>query len=528
MRLFKRTVLFVVLAFAVMIMVGSTAMAKEHSKGKPWHKPGGKLGAHLVDPIRTDAGWISGTTIDIIRFSATNLYGDPVEATIGEIGEDVRVYRGIPYAAPPVGDLRWKPPQPVTPWEGIRECTHFSPMAPQSFPASIVYGGIPEEGMSEDCLYLNVITPAKNANDRLPVMVWFHGGGITTGSSNPVTYNSGPLPNNGVVVVTVQHRIGPIGFLAHPLLSEESQDESEIYTSGNYGQLDLIAALKWVESNIAAFGGDPKCVTIFGHSGGGTKVLWLLSSPLARGLFQRAIVQSGCTISGPGVNPYSYCLDLDDAEAKGDSFMDSLGATTLEEMRALTWQEIILGASEYRYNTQFTVDGWSLPKSIYNTFAAGEQNDVPFMIGGAEGEAAKHTGIQAWADVLLSGKSNMYVYLFSHVPSNWKEKGVVAWHGDEVSYEFGTQGVLPLLVGVLIRDPDGDSSDLGPPGFDYKDEYVNEAWMKIVTKFAATGRPSVKRLVNLPPFGLGAGKDYYIDVGFPLKVQSGYMDLYQP
>jgi para-nitrobenzyl esterase len=282
-----------------------------------------------------------------------------------------------------------------------------------------------------------------------------------------------------------------------------------------------------VKRNIANFGGDPKRVTIFGHSGGGTKVLWLLSSPLAKGLFQRAIVQSGCTISGPGVNPYSYCLDLEDAEDMGQTFMNGLGASTLEDMRDLTWQEIITQVSG-NYTARFTVEGWSLPKSIYNTFAAGEQNDVPYMIGAAEGETAKHTGVQAWADVLLSGKSDVFVYLFSHVATNWKEKGVIAWHGAEVSYEFGSQGVLPLLLGILIFDPDGDTSDIGPPGFDYKDDYVNEAWMSIVTKFAATGNPNVRRLVKLPPFGLGAGKDYYIDVGFPIEVKSGYMDLYQP
>ena len=173
MRGFKLTGVIVVLAFAMMVMVGSTAMAKWHSKYKTF----AKLGSHLVDPIKTESGYVSGTMHDSMYVEGETEYAT-YEAMMGEVGKIVRIYRGIPYAAPPVGELRWQPPQPVEPWEGIRECTQFSPMAPQSYPASPVYGSIPLEGMSEDCLYLNIQTPAKNAKARLPVMVLFHGGGL--------------------------------------------------------------------------------------------------------------------------------------------------------------------------------------------------------------------------------------------------------------------------------------------------------------------------------------------------------------
>ncbi len=212
---------------------------------------GGNLGIHLLDPIRTDAGLVSGTVIDIQTLAVD---GIPTQfVTVGKVGEKVHIYRGIPYAAPPVGDLRWKPPQPVIPWEGIREATALTKWPPQQFPTQNRYGPILESGMSEDCLYLNVITPADEKNERLPVLVWFHGGGLTAQSGSRPSYNTPPLAQHGAVVVTVSGRLGVIGFLAHPGLTAESEHEA----SGNYGMLDLIAALKWVKKNIAAFGGDP-------------------------------------------------------------------------------------------------------------------------------------------------------------------------------------------------------------------------------------------------------------------------------
>ena len=206
----------------------------------------------------------------------------------GTVLENVTVYKGIPFAAPPVGDFRWKAPQPVVAWEGIKECKEFGPNPMQG-------NG---EGCSEDCLYLNVWTPAKSPKDKLPVMVWIYGGGFAGGATS--YYDGTLLSQKGVVVVSVAYRVGKLGFLSLPELSAEDPNG----VSGNYGLLDQIAGLQWVKDNIAKFGGDPGNVTIFGESAGGISVSMLCASPLAKGLFQRAISQSGGSF-GP-TNPQSY------------------------------------------------------------------------------------------------------------------------------------------------------------------------------------------------------------------------------
>lgn len=200
----------------------------------------------------------------------------------------VWVYKGIPYAAPPVGELRWKEPQPAEPWKEVRPCTEFGPACPQ--PSSDDQGGFMAVGeTSEDCLYLNVWSPAETPGERLPVMVWIHGGAFRTGAGSQAVYDGVNLAEKDVVVVTINYRLGPLGFFAHPLLTEESPNGS----SGNYGLLDQVAALEWVERNIASFGGDPDNVTVFGESAGAMSICDLMASPLAEGLFDRAIVQSG-------------------------------------------------------------------------------------------------------------------------------------------------------------------------------------------------------------------------------------------
>ena len=202
---------------------------------------------------------------------------------VTEVGATAFIYRGIPYAAPPTGDLRWKAPQPAAAWEGERDATQWPNRCPQG--QSSMGTGSP---ISEDCLYLNVVTAAKSADEKRPVIVFFHGGGLTSGTSSSTTYNHPMLPNKGVVVVTANSRLGPMGYLAHPALSAESGTGS-----GNYGTLDLKASLEWIRDNIAAFGGDPENVTIMGESGGGTKVISQMASPLTEGLFDKAIVESG-------------------------------------------------------------------------------------------------------------------------------------------------------------------------------------------------------------------------------------------
>jgi len=460
------------------------------------------IGKKVADPIRTDAGYVAGTII-------------------GDIGKEVRIYRGIPYAAPPVGDLRWKPPQVVTPWTGIRECTKFSLWAPQAFPGSILFGGITEKDMGEDCLYVNVQTPVKRTTDRLPVMVWFHGGGLTTSSGNFLSYNLPSLPQHGVVLVTVSHRLGAIGYMAHPALTAESAN----HASGNYGQLDQVAALKWVQRNIEAFGGDPDCVTIFGQSGGGGKVSWLLASPLAKGLFHRAIIEAGSQYMGK-------TKSLADAEKLGKNLAAKLGvsnadaAVELAAMRAKTWQNIITNslATDSGYSTLYTADGWSLPEALEKIFLTGKQSDVPLMIGAGRAEKAEHQNIQLWADAFLPPTSDLYVYVFSHVPTNWRNFGLEAYHGLEVAYQFGTIDKIYNHYGILFAAPAGLPKD---PGIDWMDEYIADATMSIWAQFAETGKPTVLGIVRWPTFEPQFGKDKYLDIVYPLKAKSGYMDLFR-
>lgn len=267
--------------------------------------------------------------MEIVKIESGEISG----TTLGEMGREVYVYRGIPYAAAPAGELRWKPPQPVIPWNEIRECTAYGNAAPQEPPGP----PYPQQERSENCLTLNVLTPAKSADERLPVMVWLHGGGYVSGCANNQLYSSIPLPQHGVVLVTVNHRLGLIGLMAHPLLSKESKNK----VSGNYMFLDIIASLKWVRKNIAAFGGNPNNVTIFGESGGGGKVACLMASPLAKGLFHRAICESGTAIGAP----FFGGVALEKLEQTGEEFFARLGVDKekdpLKSARALPWQKLL-------------------------------------------------------------------------------------------------------------------------------------------------------------------------------------------
>jgi para-nitrobenzyl esterase len=243
----------------------------------------------------------------------------------GAIENDLTIFRGIPFAAPPIGPLRWKAPQPVKKWDGIKQASHFA--------ASPMQGGNPAGGKSEDCLYLNVWTPAKSEKDQLPVLVWIYGGGFSSGSTAEPWYDGKKLAQKGVVFVSIAYRVGPLGFLAHPALNNETPE----HTSGNYGLLDQIAGLKWVQKNIAAFGGDPKKVTIFGESAGGISVSMLCASPLAKGLFRGAISQSGGSFGPASVKTYpgENMKTLKLAESDGISYAAKAGTTSIEELRKM-------------------------------------------------------------------------------------------------------------------------------------------------------------------------------------------------
>jgi len=295
----------------------------------------------------------------------------------------VRSYKGIPYAAPPLGPLRWRAPQPVAPWNGVRRSDAFGPNSLQG----VVFGDIDPTavGVSEDCLYLNVWTPAAPGSaDRLPVMFWIHGGGFVVGSGSEPRYDGARLASRGIVVVTVNHRLNALGFLAHPELTAESERGA----SGNYGVLDLVAALKWVERNIAAFGGDPDAVTIAGESAGSEAVSALMASPIAKGLFARTIGESGAMFATPS----RATASLEKAEDDGLAFMRKVGAKSLADLRAAPADAILAAAPGLGYRP--IVDGWFLPKTPAETFAAREQSDVPLMAGWNKDEGFNFTLLQ--------------------------------------------------------------------------------------------------------------------------------------
>jgi para-nitrobenzyl esterase len=311
------------------------------------------------------------------------------------------IYRGIPYAAPPVGALRWKAPQPVAAWKGERDATQWPNRCPQG--GSNMGAG---SKISEDCLYLNVVTAAKSAGEKRPVIVFFHGGGLTSGTGNSTTYNHPMLPNKGVVLVTVNSRLGPIGYLAHPALTKESGHGS----SGNYGTLDLKASLEWVRNNIAAFGGDPGNVTIMGESGGGTKVISQMASPLTEGLFHKVIIESGS-----GLATSDRSLKLEGAEAMGVKLATALGVKdgddALKAMRAASWEQILAaaGKEEVGFRASPVVDGYVIREPVNDMFKSGKQRKVPMIVGANQGEASLQTSVPQTAD-MHSKVAPTYVY----------------------------------------------------------------------------------------------------------------------
>ena len=289
---------------------------------------------------------------------------------------NLTVYRGIPFAAPPVAERRWRPPQRPAKWDGVRPADKFAPQCIQAGDA---------QSMSEDCLYLNVWSPAKSAHDRIPVLVWIYGGGFNAGATSIPNYSGEVLARKGVVLVSVAYRVGPLGFLAHPELSAESPQ----HVSGNYGLLDMIAALQWIKTNIAAFGGDPQRVTIFGESAGGIAVSQLCASPLAKGLFEGAISESGGSFGHPrrAGQPGENMRRLADAEHDGGSFAKEAGASSLDEMRKLSWEKI-MAAQRTRGLAWPIVDGWVIPTDQYTMYQEKHFNDVPVLIGYNSDEGA--------------------------------------------------------------------------------------------------------------------------------------------
>lgn len=455
----------------------------------------------LHDPIRTDGGYVAG-----------------LEA--GNAAVPLRAYRGLPYAAPPVGELRWRPPQPPQPWAGVRDGTRFSPIAAQSG-----LEGPPLTG-SEDCLYLNVVTPAESPGARLPVMVWLHGGGYTIGSGNSLLGQGPRLPGHGIVLVLVNMRLGALGLLAHPLLSAESPQR----VSGNYLHLDMVAALRWVHRNIAAFGGDPDNVTIIGQSGGGAKVANLMCSPLAAGLFHRAICQSGTAAAGffPG-------RPLDENEAIGERVFRELGVRTLQEARSRPWKEVIeasLRTGDFR-RMDTSADGWFMPELPERLFAAGRQHPVPFIACANLGEVTPGAATYVFP-TLIPGYLNMlrgalragargYACLFDQVPAGWRSIGISSIHAMELTYVFGdwdgSLGEWPNTR-VLARAAFPHLEVPMDPGLTEADRRVSEAVMEMWTSFARTGVPQVPGATPWAPWNPDA--DNYLYIADPLEPRRGF------
>lgn len=469
-----------------------------------------------------------------VNVGLVNIDSGKVSGVYETKSPDVIVYRGIPFAAPPVGDLRWKPPKPVTQWKGVHKCDKFGPVCPQ--PKSVFKTDLSD--VSEDCLYLNVWRP-KNVQGKLPVMFWIHGGGHTTGTGKSKSYNGANLARKGVVVVTINYRLGPFGFMAHPLLSAESADK----TSGNYGMLDQIEALKWVQRNIAKFGGNPENVTIFGESAGSVSVAKLMTSPPAKGLFHRAIAQSG-GVWGRNRHLKKKWFGLDSAEDVGLTIAKRLGfdkaKDTLKALRSIPPEKLLEAATPsigiFGKGIQFgpIVDGKVIPDDPGEVWLEGRQFDIPFMAGANADEGTIFMGKikikrpigyrwlvkrmfkenadqvldffppghsandiwwafddlitvssffrQARAMVMATEKkkSDGYLYFFTRRPNALLLKKYGSFHALEIMYAFGNL-----------------SKKIQP---DETDKKISETMMNAWVNFARTGNPNGKGVPKWPAF----------------------------
>ncbi|HLX94091.1 MAG TPA: carboxylesterase family protein [Puia sp.] len=316
----------------------------------------------------------------VATFSQANGYpnliqisGGLISGTSSQDGQ-VHIYKGIPFAAPPIAGLRWREPQPVQPWTGVRKCINFGPSPMQAKPTPFaVYTSeflIPASPISEDCLYLNVWTAAKGPNERRPVIVWIYGGGFTSGGSGVPIYDGQEMAKKGIVFVSINYRVGIFGFFALPELTKESDHRA----SGNYGLMDQIAALKWVKDNIESFGGDPENVTVAGQSAGSISVNCLVASPMCRGLFKRAIAESGAAF----LNGMISTPSLTKAEEAGEEFAHSLNVQKISDLRAVSAEDLMKKNYPLR---GVIVDGYVLPDKIAHIFATGSQNDVGVITG---------------------------------------------------------------------------------------------------------------------------------------------------
>ena len=495
-----------------------------------------RVGYTAPDVVRVDGGQISGTTAD-----------------------GVRVFKGVPFAAAPVGELRWKAPQPVVPWSGVRAAEAFGPQCMQQpYPEGSPYASAPQP-TSEDCLFLNVWTTA-SAVEKRPVMVWIHGGAWTRGSGSTPTYDGAALAKRGVVVVTTNYRLGVFGFLAHPDLTAESPH----HASGNYAILDHVAALKWVHDNIGAFGGDPRNVTIFGESAGSWSVNVLHATPLAAGLFHRAIGESG--------GQFARTSSLADAEQGGVALLKAAGADSIKALRATAAGKLLAIQS---FRSVVTVDRYVLHDTVRETFAQKRHNRAPVLVGSNANEwttlsnpsqfpktmdayrqrvetqygamAKEYDAVypvkrdadiaeallavgrdttftlemRTWARMVTAGGQRAFLYQFTHVPPGPRAKEWGAYHAAEISYVFGN-----------LRNPTFAYTDV--------DRRLSDQMSTYWVNFAAAGDPNRGGNASKAPAGSIKWSPYdlaseaYLDLGDTLvmknhllKAQLDFLEQFQ-
>ncbi|MBW9154528.1 carboxylesterase family protein (plasmid) [Clostridium estertheticum] len=494
--------------------------------------------------------------------------------------KSIKVFAGLPYATPPVGQLRWKAPQPPKSWNGVRTADHFSDCAMQrktpvfaskllalslgtsEFDNSTIKNN---EAVSEDCLYLNVWTGSKSTNEHRPVIVFIHGGSFLTGAGSIDAYNGEAMAKKGVVFVTLNYRLGIFGFMANPELTRESETNS----SGNYGILDQVAALKWIKNNIAGFDGDPNNITIAGESAGSMCVNALVASPITKGLFQRAIGESGAIFGSRGVSG-GLTQTLAQAEQAGMKFADSQKKASISDLRKMS-SSYLLKVSK-NLTTRPIIDGYLLPDTIYNIFAAGKQNDVPVIIGNNSDEgslfltlpwpmkSAKNADefksdvimtykdkadeffklypsstnsvalksqldsgrnqwfawhMHTWANLQSqTGKSKVYYYYFDRVqPGPARMQKLGAYHSSEIAYAYSNLKFL----GLPYADTDKNLSDT-----------MSSYWIN----FATTGNPNGKGLPEWVAYD--NQKDQTLELGanihtisIPDKTDFKFFDSYE-
>ena len=501
----------------------------------------------------------------LVETSYGTVEGAPVDDGRGPAG-DVLAFRGIPYAAPPLGDLRWRPPQPPASWDGVRPALESGAPCWQRISPDTSIWSRGELDRSEDCLYLDLWTASAVDAGPRPVMVWFHGGSHEVGHGSSLIFDGAALARKGVVLVSINYRLGSFGFLAHAALTSESKHGS----SGNYGLLDKIAALRWVRDNAAAFGGDPERVTIFGQSAGSMSVCSLVASPLAAGLFHRAIGQSaGC---------FTPLEGLEQAERRGVLLAEELGvaedaagAEVAAAMRAASAEDVLAGAgsSGWSEGAKTVVDGWYLPDQPSAIYARGEHNPVPMMVGfmgdesralfapgpplehpalerqleeqygqaamgllaayAAEAEMAPGAvpglifsdtifgwGSRTWVRHAAAAGGDAYLYYIPHAPPVFRlylpdrpdlggeggPRRMGAYHSGDLAYVFGNTD----LVGIDWEDWDHEIADL-----------LSSYW----TNFAKTGDPNGEGLPEWPRYEHAS--DQALVVGDAVGVESGVL-----